>query len=179
MPNAVLVVDMLVGFLEPGHNLYCGDDARKIIPNVKRLIESEQKKGSKVFFIADNHDPDDLEFKVFRPHCIRGTKEAQVIPELAGYKGELIPKKRYSAFYGTDLEQRLAKLKPDKLIIVGVCTDICVMYTASSARNRDYAIEVPVDCVASFDQEAHRNALKHMSKILGVKLLAGTKAGGR
>ena len=124
MANAVLVVDMLVGFLEPGHNLYCGDDARKIIPNVKRLIEAEQKKGSTVFFIADNHDPDDLEFKVFPPHCIRGTKEAQVIGELAGYKGKLIPKKRYGAFYGTDLEQRLAKLKPEKLIIVGVCTDI-------------------------------------------------------
>jgi len=38
----VLVVDMLVGFLEPGHNLYCGDDARKVIPKVRELIEGEQ-----------------------------------------------------------------------------------------------------------------------------------------
>ena len=32
MSNVVLVVDMVVGFMEPGHNLYCGDDSRRIIP---------------------------------------------------------------------------------------------------------------------------------------------------
>ena len=85
MGNALLVVDMLVGFLEAGHNLYCGDEARSIIPNVKRLIEAEQAKGGKVFFICDTHDPDDLEFKMFPVHCIRGTEEAEVIPELKGY----------------------------------------------------------------------------------------------
>ena len=46
MANVLLVVDMLVGFMEPDHNLYCGDDARKIIPNVQRLIKEEQAKGS-------------------------------------------------------------------------------------------------------------------------------------
>jgi len=60
MANALLVVDMVVGFLEDGHNLYCGDDARKIIPNVQRLIERELDGRSKVFFICDTHDPDDL-----------------------------------------------------------------------------------------------------------------------
>ncbi|MDA1189548.1 MAG: cysteine hydrolase [Chloroflexi bacterium] len=171
MANAVLVVDMLVGFLEPGHNLYCGEEARGIIPNIKRLIETEQAKGSKVFFIADNHDPDDLEFKVFPPHCIKGTEESEVIRELSNYEGVYIPKKRYSAFFGTDLEQRLAKLNPEKVIVCGVCTDICVMHTTSDARNRDYVVEVPTNCVASFDEEAHRNALRHMDKILGAKLL--------
>ena len=87
MANALPVVDMLVGFLEAGHNLYCGDDARGIIPNVKRLIEEEQARGSKVFFICDTHDPDDLEFQMFPEHCLRGTREAEVIPELAGYEG--------------------------------------------------------------------------------------------
>ena len=171
MGNALLVVDMLVGFLEPGHNLYCGDDARKVIPNVRRLIEREQSAGSKVFFICDNHDPDDLEFQMFPEHCVRGTDEAKVIPELSGYEGETIPKRRYSAFFGTDLEQRLAVLKPDKIIICGVCTDICVMHTAADARNRDYAVEVHVDCVATFDPEAHSAALKHMDKILGARLV--------
>ncbi len=171
MSNVVLVVDMLVGFMESGHNLYCGDDSRKIIPNIQRLIEREQAMGSTVMFICDNHDPDDLEFQMFPEHCIRGTREAEVIAELAKYEGDVIHKKRYSAFFETDLEQRLKALSPDTVIICGVCTDICVMHTASDARNRDYAVEVPVDCVATFDPQAHEYALDHMKKILGVRLV--------
>ncbi len=170
MANVVLVVDMLVGFLEAGHNLYCGDDARRIIPNVRRLIEEERTRGSAVIFLCDNHDPDDLEFQMFPVHCVRGTRETEIIPELAGLSGEIVPKKRYSGFFGTDLEQRLADLKPEKIIVCGVCTDICVMHTTADARNRDYAVEVPVDCVASFDEEAHTSALRHMETILGARL---------
>ena len=172
MGNVLLVVDMLVGFLEAGHNLYCGDGAREIIPNVKRLIEGEQAKGSQVFFICDSHRPDDLEFEMFPVHCVKGTEEAELIPELSVYAGEVIPKRRYSAFFETDLEERLAKLSPDKIIICGVCTDICVMHTAADARNRDYLVEVPTDCVATFDPEAHTYALQHMEKILGAKLVS-------
>ena len=169
--NALLVVDMLVGFLETGHNLYCGDDARGIIPNVKWLIEDEQARGSKIFFICDTHDRADLEFQVFPEHCLRGTREAEVVSELACYEGELVRKRRYSAFYDTDLEISLAKLRPEKIIICGVCTDICVMHTAADARNRDYRVEVPRDCVATFDLEAHRYALEHMEKILGARIV--------
>ena len=48
MPNAVLVVDMLRGFLEPGYNLYCGDAARSIIPNVRELLKRETEAGSQI-----------------------------------------------------------------------------------------------------------------------------------
>lgn len=172
MGNALLVVDMLVGFLEPGRALYCGDGAREIIPNVKRLVEDEQARGSTVFFICDTHDPDDLEFEMFPSHCLKGTEEAELIPELSGYEGVKVPKRRYSAFFETDLEQELVELRPDKVIVCGVCTDICVMHTAADARNRDYDVEVPTDCVATFDSEAHRYALDHMEKILGARLVA-------
>jgi len=170
MANAVLVIDMLRGFLEEGYPLYCGASARRIIPNVQGLLEHELAQGSKIFFICDNHDPDDLEFKMFPPHCVRGTAEAEVIPELARYSGEVIPKRRYSAFFDTPLGEKLGEFKPEKLIICGVCTDICVLHTTANARNRDYQVEVPVDCVASFDEGAHRNALEHMEKVLGAKL---------
>ena len=109
-----------------------------------------------MFFICDNHDPNDLEFEMFPEHCIRGTEESEIIPELAQVGGEIIPKKRYSGFFGTDLDQRLAELRPEKVIVCGVCTDICVMHTAADARNRDYPVEIPVDCVATFDPEATR-----------------------
>ena len=70
MSNVVLVVDMVVGFMESGHNLYCGDEARQIIPKVQQLIEREQAAGAEVIFICDTHDPDDLEFQMFPVHCI-------------------------------------------------------------------------------------------------------------
>jgi nicotinamidase/pyrazinamidase len=171
MANAVLVVDMLRGFMEEGYPLYIGAGARSIIPNIQKLLERETAGGSKIFFICDNHDPDDLEFKMFPPHCIEGTEEAEVIPELAGYPGEIIPKKRYSGFYGTNLEEKLKELQPDKLIICGVLTNICVMHTTADARNRDYEVEIPLNCVASPDEAAHRFALEHMEGVLGARLV--------
>ena len=175
MANAVLVVDMLRGFLEEGYPLYIGENSRRIIPNIQHLLERELEHGSRIFFICDNHDPDDLEFKMFPPHCIKGTAEAEVIQELAEYPGEIIPKKRYSGFFGTSLEEKLKELRPEKLIICGVLTNICVMHTTADARNRDYEVEVPTDCVASPDDEAHRFALDHIEKVLGARL---TNIGG-
>ena len=155
MANAVLMVDMVRGFLEEGYPLYCGAKSRRIIPNVQGLLERELAQGSTVFFVCDHHANDDVEFKMFPPHCIEGSAETEVIPELARYQGEVIPKRRFSAFFDTPLEERLNKLKPEKVIVCGVCTDICVCHTVGDARNRDWEVEVPVDCVASFDEKAH------------------------
>ena len=173
MPNVVLIVDMVRGFLEPGHNLYCGDEARMIIPKVWDLLQREIESGSQILFISDHHDPDDLEFQVFPVHCVKGTEEPEVIPELSEFVNDsnLIPKNRYSGFYNTDLAQRLERLKPDKLVVCGVCTDICVLHTTSDARDRDYPVEVPADCVATFDPEAHQWALRHLKRILGAKVV--------
>jgi len=170
MPNAVIVADLVRGFLEEGNPLYCGDAARRIIPHVQRLLEQEIARGSRVFYICDHHDPDDQEFKIFPPHCVAGTSETELIPEIARYPGEILPKTRYSAFFDTTLGEKLEILRPEKLIVCGVCTNICVLHTVSDARNRNYEVEVPIDCVASFDMSAHKFALEHMEKVLGAKL---------
>ena len=94
----ILVVDMLKGFLEIG-NLFCGDEARKIIPHIVDLLKSARR--GKIFFISDNHEKNDMEFKIFPPHCIKGTEESKVIDELSSFKGEIIPKTRYSGFFNT------------------------------------------------------------------------------
>ncbi len=173
MANVVLVIDMVKGFLEPGHNLYCGDEAREIIPNVLGLLQREQAAGSEILFISDHHDPDDLEFQVFPVHCVKGTEEPNVIPELESFvtTGNVVPKNRYSGFFNTDLAKRLDASKPEKIIVCGVCTDICVLHTTSDARNRDYQVEVPTNCVATFDPGAHTWALGHLQKILGAKVV--------
>jgi nicotinamidase/pyrazinamidase len=171
MPNVVLVVDMLRGFLEEGNNLYCGDDARKIIPSVQALLQRELAIGSRVFYICDTHQPDDLEFQMFPIHCVEGTSESEIIPELSAYVGERIDKQRYSGFHNTKLDERLRQLAPEKITVCGVCTDICVLHTTADARNRDYLVEVPYDAVATFDPDAHVWALQHMESILGAKLV--------
>ena len=173
MGNVVLVVDMVRGFLEPGHNLYCGDESRAIIPKVQALLERERAAGSEILFVSDHHLPDDLEFRMFPVHCVIGTEEPEVIAELTEYVTDdnVIPKNRYSGFFNTSLEERLASEKPEKVVICGVCTDICVMHTTSDARNRDYTVEIPADCVASFDPAAHQWALGHIEKILGAQVV--------
>jgi len=174
MAKAILVIDMVRGFLEEGHPLYCGAKARDIIPNIQRLLEKELKQGAKVFYPCDHHKPDDPEFKLFPPHCIEGTLEVELIPELSQYHGEIIPKRHFSALYDTSLERKLKELNPEVIVICGVCTDICVMHTVADARNRGYEVEIPVDCVASVNDKAHFFALEHMEKVLGAKLLRPT-----
>ena len=171
MAPAVIVIDMLRGFLEEGYPLYCGKEAREIIPNVRRLLKDMQTEGAAIIYLVDTHDPDDKEFQIFPPHCVEGTEETEIIPELSSCPGVLIPKRRYSGFFNTDLEDRLAKIQPEEVIVVGVCTDICVMYTVGDLRNRDYNVLIYADCVASFDRQMHDFALKHMEKALGAKVV--------
>ncbi|MFB3093998.1 MAG: cysteine hydrolase family protein [Dehalococcoidia bacterium] len=174
MANVVLVADMVRGFCEEGHNLYVGPSIREIIPRIQKLLREEKAKGSHIIFLCDTHDPDDLEFKMFPPHCIRGSEEPEVIPELQEFADEVIPKRRYSAFFETNLDERLKKLKPDKIIVVGDCTNICVLYTVADARNRDYAVEVPAECVTTFDPEAHKFALSQLKTVLGAEVTGAT-----
>ena len=172
MSNVVLVVDMLKGFLEPGHNLY-HEESRRIIPHSRRLVTEQVADGASVLFVSDHHDPDDLEFNIFPVHCVIGTEETEVIPELAEFvtRDNVIPKKRYSGFFNTDLAERLRALQPEKLLVCGVATNVCVMHTVSDARNRDYEVEVYSDCVSGPDAEAHRWALSHCQRVLGAKVV--------
>jgi len=170
MANVVIVADMVRGFCEDGRNLYVGPTVREIIPRIQELLRREKAAGSHVIFICDTHDPDDKEFEMFPAHCVRGSEEPDVIPELAEFAGEIIPKRRYSAFFETNLGERLAELKPDKIVIAGVCTNICVLYTTAEARYHDYNVEVPADCVATFDPDAHAFALKEMQTVLGANV---------
>ncbi len=172
MKEVLIVIDMQRGFLEPGRPLYCGDEVRnKVIPAVVELVKRKLYEGAQLIFTQDSHEPDDPEFKMWPPHCIRGTEEEEIIPELSEFPGIRVKKRRYSAFFGTDLDRILEELKPDVVTVAGVCTDICVLYTVADLRNRDYSVVVYADCVASFDREAHEFALKHMEKVLGVKVI--------
>ena len=167
--QAVLVIDMLRGFLQEGFPLFCGHKARAIIPFVVRLLRENPLLER--FYLCDSHAPDDAEFKMFPPHCIAGSEQSKLIPELEPYPGIIVPKTRFSGFFKTDLASRLQTLAPERVIVVGVCTDICVLHTVADLRNYDYRVRVPARGVASFDEQAHRFALQHMAKILGAEVV--------
>jgi len=172
MSNVVIVTDMQKCFLEEGGSLYLGAEARGIIPYVQQLLTEEAQKGSAILFSADAHDPDDLEFKMFPPHCIVNTPETEIIPELGPWvtPDNIIKKRRYSAFFESDLGRRLETLKPEVIKVCGVCTNICVLHTVADLRNRDYRVIVDERCVATFDPEGHEFALEHMQKVLGAEV---------
>jgi nicotinamidase/pyrazinamidase len=170
--KALLVIDMLRDFLNNDGALYCGESSRKIIPFVKEKIEEFHSNKDLVVFICDSHDSDDLEFKVFPKHCIAGTVGAEIIDELpVDEKDVIIKKKRYSAFYGTNLDQILIDHKISEVHVVGVCTSICVMDTVGELRNRDLTVIVYKNGVADFDPEAHEFALRRIETIYGAKIL--------
>ena len=166
--EAIVIVDMLNGFLQPGNPLYCGDGARAIIPNVVSLLSS--KPDAARIFVCDSHTKSDPEFAMFPPHCIEGTDEARVVSELEAFPGRIVRKRTFDGFFGTDLADILEELAPDKVHAVGVCTDICVLYTVAGLRLRGYEVIVPRNCVASFDKDSHKWALRHFADVLGAEV---------
>jgi nicotinamidase-related amidase len=166
--KALIVIDMLNDFVDPRGALYCGESARAIIPAVRRLMEDFSQRGDLIVVVKDTHRDDDPEFRMFPPHAVRGTWGGAVIPELPVLQNaQVLEKTRYSAFFGTPLENILKEYAPDEVWVVGVCTSICVMDTVGDLRNRDYTVVVPSEAVADFDPEFHTFALKRMERVYG------------
>ncbi|MEW5920482.1 MAG: isochorismatase family cysteine hydrolase [Bacillota bacterium] len=171
MAKALLIIDMLRDFLERDGAL-CIGDTEEIRQNVSSRLAEWRGRGDPVIYIMDRHLPHDAEFKMFPPHCLAGEWGGEVVDELDPREGDyLIYKRRYSAFFGTDLDLTLRELGVTQLELAGVCTQICVLYTAADARMRGYDVTVRENCVASFDGEAHDFALKEMEKTLGVQVV--------
>ncbi|OPL07616.1 MAG: nicotinamidase [delta proteobacterium ML8_F1] len=172
MKKALIVIDMLKDFLDEDGVLTIGDSAN-LIENVASRIAVHRREGHPVIYLMDQHREDDLEFNMFPPHCIKGTPGGDIVEALAPLKGDfLIAKRRYSGFFGTDLDLTLRDLKITEVELAGVCTQICVLYTAADARMLNYGVTLYEAAVASFDPEAHDFALKEMSATLGVKVIA-------
>jgi nicotinamidase/pyrazinamidase len=165
---ALIVVDMLNDFIDENGALFCGPGAQEIVPFVRERLAAHRQAGNLIVFLQDAHAEDDLEFEKFPKHCVAGTWGSQIIDALAPRPGEsVLPKTRYSGFFGTALEKILADHAPEEVEVVGVCTSICVMDTVGGLANRDYHTIVPRDGVADFDADAHRHALGRMERLYG------------
>jgi nicotinamidase-related amidase len=94
---------------------------------------------------------------------IAGTAGAQLLPELtrAADDHEVI-KKRYSAFFGTELDALLASLGVRALVIGGINSHACVRTTAIDAYQRDLDVTLADECVASYDAEHHDVTMRYL-----------------
>ena len=123
---------------------------------------------------------------MFPPHCIEGSGEEEIVDELREFAGRsvVLRKRRYSGFFGTDLDRVLAEMSPSMVEVVGVCTDICVLHTVADLRNRDYPVTVYSDLVQTYDAPGHpgdevnRWALGHLRDVLGAAVVQARCGGG-
>jgi len=169
--QAFLVIDMLNDFILPGAPLEV-PKAREIISTLKGEIDEARRNEIPIIYICDAHKPNDPEFKIWPKHCVKGTKGAEVVSELKPEKGDfIVPKTTYSGFYKTKLDNLLKKLKVKKLIVSGILTNICVLYTVSDATLRGYPVTVLKNCVTSLTDEEHNFALRQMEKVLKAKIV--------
>jgi nicotinamidase-related amidase len=161
-------VDLLRGFCEPGYPLYCGEPVHPVVSFVRQRAEAYRTVGDPILFSADAHAEDDPESQLYPPHCLAGTKEAEIIPELQEFvtADNVVPKTTLSCFYGTKLQERLNELKPERVELVGVCTNICILFCAYGLRIRTIPVLVPRAGVTSFDLAGHEWALKQLVEVL-------------
>lgn len=164
--KALLIMDMLNDFIKRGAPLEV-PKARGIIRNIRRELGKARRAGIPVIYCCDRHEPRDREFEVWPPHAVRGTQGAEIIEELRPIKDEpVVAKKTYSAFYRTSLEKILKGLGVKHLILTGVVTNICILYTAVDAYMRGYEITVPEDCVAGLKAGDSLFALRQIKGVL-------------
>ena len=166
---AVLVVDMLNDFVTGA--LKC-DRGLRIVPKTAELLNGCREKGIPVIFCNDAHIKGiDHELKLWGDHAIAGTKGAEVIPELKlCEKDYVVPKRRYSGFFHTDLDLLLKELGVDTVIMTGLHTHMCVRHTSADAYQLGYSVVVAKDATDSFTQEDYDYGIKYLKEVYGAEI---------
>ncbi|MEN3316047.1 MAG: biuret amidohydrolase [Acidimicrobiaceae bacterium] len=97
-------------------------------------------------------------------HCLEGDPGTELVDDLRPGPGEyFIAKRRYSCFFGTELEILLKGLGAQTLLLTGGLTDVCVHYTFADAHQHDYHVRVIEDCVGGSSPARHEAALDAMA----------------
>jgi nicotinamidase-related amidase len=176
--KAVIIIDLLNDFVTGDLKT---DRAKRIIPKLKKLIEVARKHNIPVIYSNDAHYPQDVEVvEKWGKHAIKGTKGAEVIPELKPTaKDYIVEKRTYSGFYETGLDSLLRSLYRGEgvktVILGGLHTNICVRHTAADAFFRGYKIIIAKDGVEAFTEEDQKQGLKYLEYVYNAKINAVDK----
>ena len=167
--TAILVVDMLNDFVTGAQAC---DRGKAIVPKTAELLKSARKNNIPVVFCNDAHLKGiDHELKLWGDHAIAGTPGAQVIPELElCEKDYVVPKRRYSGFFRTDLELLLQELGIETVIMTGLHAHMCVRHTSADAYCLGYEVVVASDATDSFTEEDYKNGIEYLKSVYGAKV---------
>ncbi|MFG2957499.1 cysteine hydrolase family protein [Streptomyces sp. NPDC048291] len=167
--TVLIVVDIQGGDVEPSAartEIPHMDGRAERMPRVHELIRRTREQGIPVVWIQEVHKPNLVDIGreldgSEGPHCVEGWAETELSQGLRPRPDEfLIRKRRYSAFFGTELEIVLKAYRAETVILIGGLTDVCVHYTAVDAHQHDYRVRVVTDCVGGSSRDAHDAALR-------------------
>jgi maleamate amidohydrolase len=176
---ALLIIDVLIDFLDP----WPETDRASLIDAIRSLAHVFRDVGYPIIWVRQEFAPDlsDAFLEMRRrkiPITIKGTRGSRIVPELAPLPEEHhVVKKRYSAFFGTELDELLRTHAVDTLVIAGINTHACVRTTAIDAYQRDLNVIIPREAVGSYDRDHEAMSLRYMDgKIVSVVTLHALKS---
>jgi len=160
----LIIVDMINGFVTEG--ALADPEIAKIVPEITRIIDQTIEEGGHVAFVKDTHHEKSKEFESFPTHCIKGTREAELIDELKPYEdlglGTSYEKNSTSTIFAKGFLKDIESMTElNEIVIVGCCTDICIANLAIPLKNflnendRDIKIVVPENAVETYNAQWH------------------------
>jgi nicotinamidase-related amidase len=163
----LLIIDMISDFeFDGGEKIL--PYAEEIAKNIAGLKKRAERAKVAVVYVNDNFGKWRSDFTKQLKHSqsktVRGHKIARrLAPKKEDY---FVLKAKHSAFYSTTLDILLHYLGAKTLILTGVASDICILFSANDAYMRDFDLLIPRDCVAANDEKTNEATLKYMEKIL-------------
>lgn len=162
--KALFIVDMVNGFVYDGP--MSSPNVAAIVPYVIELTKQFRKRKHPVYAFADAHEPNSLEFSVYPEHCLSGTHESAVIPELLPllHKANVIYKSTTNAWHEIYTRLVVDQMIDDgieEMYVVGCCTDICVLQfvlnlqTYLHSKNAAIKVKIVHEAVATYHSETH------------------------
>jgi maleamate amidohydrolase len=167
--SVFLIIDVLNDFFD---NQALSGRRTELVGAINQLVRIFRESGQPIIWIRQEFKSDLSDaFLEMRKENIRitiaGTEGAQILSDLDVRPVDtVIVKKRYSAFFSTTLDEVLATLRPDILVVGGINTHACVRATVVDAYQRDYEIIVASECTASTDEEHHKITKRYLDNRL-------------
>ena len=164
---ALLIIDMINCFDFEGAEALRAN-AAAIVEPILRLRGDVERNGGHVIYVNDNFGEWHSERSRLIERALAGGNDVagRLAPKEQDY---FVIKPQFSGFYSTNLPVLLPKLGASRLILAGVATDICVLFTAGDAHMRDYDLWVPEDAVATEEDERGAWALEIMRNSMGAR----------
>jgi nicotinamidase-related amidase len=172
---ALLIVDVINDLEFPGADRLL-EPALRMAARLADLKKRASAAGIPSVYVNDNFgrwrsSRDSLIAHGLEPK-VRGHKIVSMLrPRDQDY---FILKPKHSGFYSTPLQILLEYLGAKRLIITGLTTDSCVMFTAHDAYVRGHELYIPRDCVASIEKDSNEQTLAHMARVLRANISAST-----